>query len=109
VEALHERDPGRGDGVAHLPGLLGVARRRLLGEHVLARPHRGEVSGRLQHVGHRVLDDLDLRVGDERGVGVDDALDAVACREGLGPGPVAGGDGDEPVPSSSLARPAKAR
>ena len=51
----------------------------------------------MQRVRQRVVDDLDLRVVQQRGVGVDDPLDTVPGRERLGARPVAGGDGDEPV------------
>jgi hypothetical protein len=97
VEPLHQRHPRRGRGVAHLPGLVRVARRRLLGEDVPARLHGGAVPRPVQRVRQRVVDDLDLGIGDQLGVRPDDALDAVPRRERLGPGPVAGGDRDEPV------------
>jgi hypothetical protein len=51
----------------------------------------------VQGVRERVVDDLDLRVVQQRGVGVDDPFDTVAGRERLGARPVTGCDRDEPV------------
>ena len=52
VEPLHERDLRRRRGVAHLPGLVGVARRRLLGEDVFAGFDGGPVPRPVQRVGY---------------------------------------------------------
>jgi hypothetical protein len=43
VEALQQGHTGRGGGVADLAGFGGVARRRLLGQHVFAGSNRGQV------------------------------------------------------------------
>ena len=97
VEALQQGHAGRGGGVADLAGLLGVAGRGLLGQHVLAGGDRGQVPGAVEAVGERVVDDLDLGVGHHVGVGVRHPLDSVAGGEGLGTAPVASGDRDETV------------
>ena len=51
----------------------------------------------VQGVGQRVVDDVDLGIGQHLGVGAQSALDAVARGVLLRAPGVAGGDGDEPV------------
>jgi hypothetical protein len=97
VEALQQGHAGRGGGVADLTGLLGVAGRGFLAQHVLAGGDRGQVPGAVEAVGERVVDDLDLGVGRHVDVGIQHPLDAVGGSEGLGPAPVAGGDRDDAV------------
>ena len=82
--------------VTHLGGLGGVAGERLLGQDVLPGEDRLLVPGRVQAVGERVVDRLDLGVGDHVGVRLVDPLDAVGPGEGLGPVSVTRGDRDEP-------------
>jgi hypothetical protein len=63
VERLDDGHARRDRCVAHLPGLDRVRRERLLGQHVLARPDRGQVPRPVQAVGQRVVDDVHLGVG----------------------------------------------
>src|SRR4029450_5982166 len=97
VEAFQHGHAGRGGGVADLGGLGGVAGRRLLGEHVPGGGGGGQVPGAVEAVGQRVVDALDLGVGEHVGVGADDPLDPVGGRERLGARPVAGGHRDQGV------------
>jgi hypothetical protein len=97
VEALQDGHPGRRGGVADLGGLGGVAGRRLLGQHVPAGGDGGQVPGDVEAVGQRVVDDLDLGVGDHVGIGADDPLDPVGGGERPGTRPVAGGHRDQAV------------
>ena len=98
VERLQHRDAGRLGSSGDLPGLGRVGRERLLRQHVLARLDGPEVPRAVQRVGQRVVDRLDLRVGQQVLVGLVDPLDAVLLRERGGPLRVAGGHGHEAVP-----------
>jgi hypothetical protein len=62
---------------------------------VLPGEDRRLVPGRVQAVGERVVDRLDLGVGDHVGVRLVDPLDAVLVGEGLGAASVTRGDRDE--------------
>ena len=81
--------------LGHRPGLVGVGREGLLAQHVLARLDGGDRPVAVQPVGERVVDGVDVRVGDHGGVGVQDPGDAVLAGEGLGPGAVAGRHGGD--------------
>ena len=68
VEGLQDGHLGRRGGVADPAGLGGVAGRRIPDQHVLAGGDGGQVPEAVA-VGQRVVDDLDLGVGDPAGVG----------------------------------------
>ena len=95
VERLHHDEAGarrdRGDGF----GLLGVRGERLLAQHVLAGFERGDRPLRVQPVGQRVVDRVDVGIGDERGVGVVHRRDAVLRRERVGAAAIARRDRDD--------------
>ena len=98
VEPLEQHQRPAPRQVAHLGGLGGVAGERLLGQDVLPGEDRRPVPGRVQAVGERVVDRLDLGIGDHVGVRRVDPLDAVGLGERLGPVPVTRGDRDESRP-----------
>jgi hypothetical protein len=95
MEAVGDDDTRPVSGVAHLDGFHGVGRERLLRQDVLAGPDGGEVPGSVQCVGQRVVDGLDLGIGQQVGVRGGDAFDAVGGGEGRRPLRVTGGDRDQ--------------
>jgi hypothetical protein len=95
VEAVGDHDAGPVSGVAYLDCFVGVGRERFLRQHVFAGLHGGEVPRSVQCVGQRVVDGLDLGVGQQVRVRRRDAPDAVDGGEGRGPLGVAGRDRDQ--------------
>ena len=69
---------------------LGPRAPRSRTERDAAGGDRGQVPGAVEAVGQRVVDDLDLGVGEHVGVAAGDPLDPVPGGEGLGARPVAG-------------------
>ncbi len=94
VERLHHHEPGAVGDRGHLFGLGGVVGEGLLAEHVLARLERGDRPLRVQTVGQRVVDGVDVGIGEQVGVGVEDARDAVLGGVGVGAAAVTRGDRD---------------
>ena len=91
VERLHHDEPGArrdgGDGF----GFLGVRGERLLAQHVLARFERGDRPLRVQAVGERVVDRVEVGIG-ERAPRTSRAPSGCRAssrtrRRGCGPGP----------------------
>ena len=95
VERLHHHEPGAIGDRRDLLGLGGVAGERLLAQHVLARFERGDRPLRVQAVGQRVVDRVDVGIGEEVGVGVEHPRDAVLGRERVGPRAITRGDADD--------------
>ena len=97
--AVHERLAQQSaaplGGVECRDHLLGVARERLLAEHVLAGLERFDRPLGVQRVRQRDVDRLDLGVGEQVLVRAVGARNLPLARVGLGPGPVAAGNGDE--------------
>ena len=97
MERLHQHLAARFRCVAHGASVIGVGRHRLLAEHVLAGLQRADRQRFVVAVGQRVVDGVDVVVGEEFVVGAVDVLDAVLAGEGAGAGDVArcdGGDDD---------------
>ncbi len=97
VKAFHDAHLCRRRSVTDDPRLIGVAGEGFLGENVLARPDRGEIPRAVQGVGKRVVDRLDLVIGEDVGVAAENSLDSVPAGEVLGASAVPGRDSDEPV------------
>ena len=91
VESLHQHQVGTGVGGGHRPGLVGVGREGFLAQDVLAGGHGRHGPVTVQAVGQGVVDGVDVGIGHELFVGIEDPGDAVLGGEGLRPGPVAGG------------------
>ena len=91
VERLHHDEAGarrdRGDGF----GFLRVRGERLLAQHVLAGFECGDRPLRVQAVRERVVDRVDIGVGDQRLVRVAHLRDAVLRRERVGTAAIASG------------------
>jgi hypothetical protein len=64
---------------------------------VLARPDRGEIPRAVQGVGKRVVDRLNVSIGEDVGVGAEYSLNSVLAGEVLGATAVPGRDSDEPM------------
>ncbi len=92
VERLHHHEAGAVGGGGDLLGLHRVAGEGLLAEHVLARFECGDRPLGVQPVRQRVVDGVDLGVGEEVGVRVEDARDAVLGGERIGARAIARGD-----------------
>ena len=90
VERLHHDEPGARRDRRHRFGFRGVRRERLLAEHVLARLQRRDRPLGMEPVGQRVVDRIDLGIGEERRVRVVHGRDPVLRREGLGAAAIAG-------------------
>ena len=96
VERLHHDEAGARRDRGHRFGFLGVRGERLLAQHVLARFERGDRPLGVQPVGQRVVDRVDVGIGEQRGVGVVHLRDAVLRRERLGAAAIARRDRDAP-------------
>ena len=86
---LHAEDPGVAGRVADGPGLGGVEPHGLLDEDVLARGDGEQRMGEVVVVRRRDVDDVDVRVGDERLVRAVRALHPPGGRGPLGGAPAA--------------------
>ena len=93
VEGLHHHPVGLRAQFGQLAGLCGVGRERLLAQHVLARLERCPGPPSVQSVRQRVVDGIQLGIGDQRFVAAVHSGDAVFGCEDLGPGHVPGRDG----------------
>ena len=89
VERLHHDEAGARRDRGDVFGLLRVRGERLLAQHVLAGLERGDRPLRVQPVRERVVDRVDVGIGDERRVGVVHLRDAVLRRERVGPAAIA--------------------
>ena len=98
VESLHDHRAADARRLAHHLGFGGVARERLLGQHCLTGLDGGHVPRCMERVGQRVVDDVNLGVGDQVGIGIHHPLHPVAAGERLRTATVTGGHGDETVP-----------
>ena len=78
VEGGHVLDAGRGDAPPDLVALVGGATERLLADHVLARLGGGDRRLGVEVVRAAVVEELDLRVGDELAPVGDVTLEAEA-------------------------------
>ena len=90
--------PRRVRRLAHHLGFGGVARERLLGQYRLTGLDGGQIPRRMKRVGQRVVDDVNLGVGDQVGVGVHHPLHPVAAGERLRTATVTGRHRDDAVP-----------
>jgi len=97
VEALHDRSGCLPGDVAKVAGLLGVAGQRLLAQHVLPGLEGGHVPLGVEGVDQRVVDDIDLGISNDLGVGLVHRADAVLLGESFGAATVARSDGDQLV------------
>ena len=77
VERLHHHEPGAVGDRSHPFGFGGVAREGLLAQHVLPGLERGDRPLGVQPVGERVVDGVDVGIGEEGGVGVEHPGDPV--------------------------------
>ena len=93
--ASMSRVPEAERGAAHQLGLRLVHGERLLAQDVLAGLQCGDGPLGVQRDRQWVVHGIDLGVGDDVGVPVEDVLDPVLAGEGGRPRPVPGGDGDE--------------
>ena len=91
-ERLGHELAGAAPGVDQLLGLRGGQRDRLLAEHVLAGLHGADAPGHVQVVGQRVVDRLDVGIGQQGLVAPIGARDAELRRDTVGLGLVARGD-----------------
>ena len=76
----------------HPLGFDGVGRERLLAQHVLAGGQGPQGPLGVEPVGQRIVDGVDVLVGQQLGVGPPDHRDVVLGGEYLGPVSVTGGD-----------------
>ena len=90
VERLHHDEAGARRNGGNLLGFVRVRGERLLAQHVLACLERGDRPLRVEPVGQRVVDRVDLGIGEERGVRVVHRRNSVLRRELIGSGAVAG-------------------
>ena len=74
----------------HALRFLRVRGERLLAEHVLARFERGDRPFGVQTVRQRVVDRVDVRVGEQCRIRIVHRCDAVLRRERVGPAAIAG-------------------
>src|SRR4051812_47924857 len=94
-ERLHQHAAGALGRVERRLDLRRAARQRLLAQHVLAGLERPDRPRHVQRVGQRVVDGIDLRVGQQRLVGAVHARDPVLGRVRPPAGRLARGDGEE--------------
>ena len=95
VESLDDGDARCGGSIGDLPRLGGVGRERLFAQHMLARGDRRQGPFGVQPIGERVVDGVDLRVGDEVGIRRQHPCDAVLVGVALGAFGVTGRDGHD--------------
>ena len=92
VKRFAEQLAGALGRLGHARGLRGVGGQRLLAEHVLACLERTDRPCAVQAVRQRIVDGVDLGIGEQRLVGRVRAWEAVLGRELLGSRAVARGD-----------------
>lgn len=97
MEALDQHPVGDRRGVAYVLDLLDAETERLFAEHVLAGPQSSEIPAGVQRVDQAVVDQLDLGVGEQLGIGGVHSLDAMLGRECPSPLGVPRRHRDEPV------------
>ena len=95
VERLHHDEPSTRRDRGDLLGFLRVRGERLLAQHVLAGLERGDGPFGVEPVGERVVDRVELGIGEERGVRVVHLRDAVLGRERVGAAAVSGRYGSD--------------
>jgi hypothetical protein len=74
------RDLGRNGGVAKLPAFCGIDGQRLVRDNVLAGGEGGEGYGQVQVVRRGVMNNLDVRIGDQVVIAPVGAIDLVLGR-----------------------------
>ena len=97
-ERLHQQHTLGLAGLDHPLGLRRVRRERLLAQHVLAGPGRGDRPLRVEVVGQRVVHGIDVRIGQQVLVRAERARDAEPGRGGLGTAQITRGDRDDLTP-----------